>query len=75
MDLRRKVREFIEKHRLVSAGDCVLVGVSGGPDSVALLHLLYDLREELELRLEVAHLQHGIRGEEAEKDAVFVAGL
>ena len=75
MDLRRKVREFIEKHRLVSAGDSVLVGVSGGPDSVALLHLLYDLREELELLLEVAHLEHGIRGEEAREDARFVAEL
>jgi tRNA(Ile)-lysidine synthase len=75
MDLRQKVTEFIEKHRLVSSGDCVLVAVSGGPDSVALLYLLYDLSEELEFRLEVAHLQHGIRGEEAEADAVFVAGL
>jgi tRNA(Ile)-lysidine synthase len=75
MDLRPKVREFIDKHRLVSAGDCVLVAVSGGPDSVALLHLLYDLREELDLRLEVAHLQHGIRGAEAQEDARFVAGL
>ena len=75
MDLRRKVRELIEKHRLVSAGDCVLVAVSGGPDSVALLHLLYDLREELELHLEVAHLEHGIRGAEAQEDARFVAEL
>jgi tRNA(Ile)-lysidine synthase len=75
MDLRQKVREFIEKHRLVSSGDCVLVAVSGGPDSAALLHLLYDLREELELHLEVAHLQHGIRGAEAQEDARFVAEL
>jgi tRNA(Ile)-lysidine synthase len=75
MDLRREVAEFIEKLWLVSPGDRVLVAVSGGPDSVALLHLLYDLREELELRLEVAHLQHGIRGEETREDARFVAGL
>ena len=75
MDLRRKVTEFIEKHRLVSPGDCVLVAVSGGPDSVALLHLLYDLCDELEVRLEVAHLQHGIRGSEAQEDARFVAEL
>ncbi len=75
MDLRRKVTEFIEKHRLVSPCDCVLVAVSGGPDSVALLHLLYDLCDELEVRLEVAHLQHGIRGSEAQEDARFVAEL
>ena len=75
MDLRRKVTEFIKRQGLLSPGERVLVAVSGGPDSVALLHLLYDLREELELRLEVAHLQHGIRGEEAQEDARFVAEL
>ena len=60
---------------LVSADDRVLVAVSGGPDSVALLHILHDLREEFGLHLEVAHLQHGIRGEEAEGDARFVREL
>lgn len=75
MNLRRKVTEFVEKYRLVSPGDRVLVAVSGGPDSVALLHLLSDLREELRLHLEVAHLEHGIRGEEAREDVRFVAEL
>jgi tRNA(Ile)-lysidine synthase len=55
--------------------DRVLVAVSGGADSVALLRLLIELRDELQLHLEVAHLQHGIRGEEAREDARFVAGL
>jgi tRNA(Ile)-lysidine synthase len=49
--------------------------VSGGPDSVVLLHFLYDLREDLQLHLEVAHLQHGIRGPEAQEDARFVEVL
>jgi tRNA(Ile)-lysidine synthase len=75
MDLLGKVSQFIKRQEMLSGGDCVLVAVSGGPDSVALLHLLYDLREELELRLEVAHLQHGIRGAEAQEDARFVAEL
>ena len=57
---------------MVSSGDRVLIAVSGGPDSVALLHLLAELKEELGLCLEVAHLQHGIRGEEAREDAWFV---
>ena len=70
-----QVKYFIEKHRLLSRGDRVLVAVSGGPDSVALLHLLIELREEFQLDLEVAHLQHGIRGEEAREDARFVAAL
>jgi tRNA(Ile)-lysidine synthase len=75
MSIKEKVKATIQRYALISPGDRVLVGVSGGPDSVALLHLLYDLREELELRLEVAHLQHGIRGAEAQEDARFVAEL
>jgi tRNA(Ile)-lysidine synthase len=75
MDLPRKFKQSVEKHRMLSPGKRILAAVSGGPDSIAMLHLLYDLREELELTIEVAHLQHGIRGEEATEDARFVAGL
>ena len=75
MKFIRKVTEFAKKQKLFSPGDRVLVAVSGGPDSVALLHVLYDLREELGLHLEVAHLQHGMRGEEAREDARLVAAL
>lgn len=53
----------------------ILVAVSGGPDSVALLYALHELSGELDLHLEVAHLQHGIRGAEAKEDARFVADL
>jgi tRNA(Ile)-lysidine synthase len=65
----------IRQQASLIAGDRVLVAVSGGPDSVALLHVLHELRDELALRLEVAHLQHGIRGDEAKADARFVGGL
>ncbi|HYQ98315.1 MAG TPA: tRNA lysidine(34) synthetase TilS, partial [Candidatus Nitrosocosmicus sp.] len=75
MDLARKFKQTIEKQRMLSPGQRILVAVSGGPDSVALLYLLHDLREEFELTIEVAHLQHGIRGEEAIEDARFVARL
>jgi tRNA(Ile)-lysidine synthase len=75
MDLVKKIKQFVEKHRMLSPGNRVLVAVSGGADSVALLHILHDLKKQLELSLEVAHLQHGIRGEEGEEDARFVAGL
>ena len=47
---------------MLAAGDKVLVGVSGGPDSLALLHILWRLREELDLELMVAHLDHMLRG-------------
>jgi tRNA(Ile)-lysidine synthase len=70
-----KVKETIQKHRMLSPGDRVLVAVSGGPDSVALLHVLWKMKDEFNLRLEVAHLEHGIRGEEAREDARFVAAL
>ena len=75
MDLLRKFSRANEKHAFFAAGDALLVTVSGGPDSVALLHLLNDIREEFGLRLEIAHLEHGIRGEEARDDAQFVANL
>jgi tRNA(Ile)-lysidine synthase len=55
MTIRHKVITTIRRHQLLSSGDRVLVAVSGGPDSVALLHLLYELRGEMELHLEVAH--------------------
>ncbi|MGH7798773.1 MAG: tRNA lysidine(34) synthetase TilS [Candidatus Binatia bacterium] len=53
----------------------MLVAVSGGPDSVALLHVLNDVRDEFRLELGVAHLQHGMRGGEAKEDARFVEQL
>lgn len=71
----RKSRSSLTEGGLISRGDRVLVAVSGGPDSVALLHLLYEIRGEFQLSLEVAHLQHGIRGEGAKEDARFVAEL
>src|SRR5262249_33831642 len=75
MTLQDQAKKTIEKHQMIVPGDGLLVTVSGGPDSVALLHLLCSFREDLRLRLEVAHLQHGIRGVEAQEDAKFVAEL
>lgn len=75
MDIQRKVLKFIGENQIFSPGEIVVVGVSGGPDSLCLLHLLFSLREELAVRLLVGHLNHGLRGEEAEGDAQFVASL
>ena len=75
MDLQRKIGQFALEHNLLSDRERILVAVSGGPDSSALLHLLCELQAEFHLHLEVAHLQHGIRGEEAKEDARFVADL
>jgi len=73
--LVRRVAEFIEEHRLTVPGQTVLVAVSGGPDSVALLYILFELREGLGIRLHVAHLDHMLRGEEALQDAAYVRQL
>jgi len=75
MGLANRIGDYSKEHRLLSEGDRILVAVSGGPDSVALLHVLHELQNEFSLHLEVAHLQHGIRGAEAEEDARFVAKL
>ena len=72
-DVLRQTRRTIEEHGLLAPGDGVVVAVSGGPDSLCLLHVLLRLREEYGLRLHVAHLHHGARGADADADAGFVA--
>jgi tRNA(Ile)-lysidine synthase len=66
---------FIQQHRLVSGGKKLLVAVSGGPDSMCLLHILVKLQKELKAKLHVAHLNHQLRGTESEADADYVSDL
>ncbi len=75
MDVLLKVRQSIDRHDLLAGGGTVVVGVSGGPDSLCLLHVLNRLREVYGIELHVAHLDHRLRGEESKKDATFVARL
>lgn len=70
-----KVRKAIEEHSLVQTGEGVLVAVSGGPDSVALLRIFELLRAEYNLDLTVAHMNHGIRGGDADREEEFVRSL
>ncbi|KAF0220209.1 MAG: tRNA(Ile)-lysidine [Geobacteraceae bacterium] len=69
-----EVRKTIEAYRLFAPGDTVVVAVSGGADSVALLDILATLKD-LRLRLVVAHLNHRLRGEESDGDEAFVRRL
>jgi tRNA(Ile)-lysidine synthase len=69
--LLRQVRQTIADHRMIERGQTVLVAVSGGADSMVLLHLLWQLCDPLALRLSVAHLNHQMRPEALE-DARFV---
>lgn len=73
--MEEKVRTLLEKYDLLPRGAKVVVAVSGGPDSVALLHLLTTWREEWNWTLHVAHLNHLLRGKAAEADAQYVAEL
>ncbi|MCL6559552.1 MAG: tRNA lysidine(34) synthetase TilS [Firmicutes bacterium] len=74
MDILPQVQDTIRRFKMFQPGDVVVVGVSGGPDSVALLDLLWRLREHLPLSLHVAHLNHRFR-EEAAREAEFVREL
>lgn len=74
-EIFEKVRATISEYRMLDKGDRVVVGVSGGPDSVALLYVLSSLKDEFDLNLHAAHLNHCLRGKEAEGDALFVADL
>jgi len=74
-DVRALVRAAILKYKLLTPGERVIVGVSGGADSLVLLHVLRSLSDEFDLHLHVAHLNHQLRGPESEEDAEFVAAL
>ena len=69
-----KVVNFIDKHQMIKAGDLVAAGVSGGADSVCLLHILWRLLEQIPYGLLVVHVDHGVRAESAQ-DAAQVRRL
>jgi len=73
--LLAKLKKTVQKYKLLSPGDRVLVAVSGGPDSVCLLAALHALSVELGITLHVAHLDHMFRGKESADEALFVADL
>jgi tRNA(Ile)-lysidine synthase len=75
MTLLEKIRATVSQRELLKIGDRIVVAVSGGPDSLALLHLLLALRNEWQLQLHVAHLNHQLRGAGSDGDAEFVAQL
>lgn len=73
--LLRVVEETVFAHGMLKENDSVVVGVSGGPDSVALLHVLRALTERFSLKLGIAHLNHSLRQNDSDTDAVFVETL
>jgi tRNA(Ile)-lysidine synthase len=71
----RTVEHAIIARRMVEAGDSVLVGVSGGPDSVALVHILLALAPKFSFQVAIAHLNHCLRQDESARDEAFVVAL
>ena len=74
-ELERQVTGALLRAGYSGGGHTLVVAVSGGPDSTALLQSLYRLRDKHQLRIHVAHLNHNFRGEEAYADARFVSAL
>ena len=69
--IKDKVLETIKKYNLINEGDKIVIGVSGGPDSICLLHILHALKETLKIELCVAHVNHMIR-EVADSETEYV---
>ena len=73
--LLRTVKETVDAYGMLEEKDSVVVGVSGGPDSIALLHVLRALTEPFSLKIGIAHLNHGLRENDSDTDASFVGAL
>jgi tRNA(Ile)-lysidine synthase len=70
--MNNKVLKTVKKYNMLSKGDRVLIGVSGGADSIALLEFFVSVKKKYDLDICVAHIEHGIRGEDSVNDAEFV---
>jgi tRNA(Ile)-lysidine synthase len=70
--LESKTLDFIQRYQLASSGQSILLAVSGGVDSMVMLHLFSKLREQMDLRLSVIHINHQLRGEESMGDEKFM---
>lgn len=70
--MNNKVLKTVKKYNMLSKGDRVLIGVSGGANSIALLEFFVSVKEKYDLDICVAHIEHGIRGEDSVNDAEFV---
>ncbi|MGN0025724.1 MAG: ATP-binding protein, partial [Clostridium sp.] len=70
-----KVKAFVIENNLIENGDRVLVALSGGPDSVCLLNILFELKEDFNIEIAAAHVNHMLRGDEAFKDEEYARDI
>jgi len=73
--MENKISAVIARYDMLCSGDTVIVGVSGGADSMALLHWLFCHKEELGITVRACHINHNLRGEESLRDEQFVRGF
>ena len=71
----QKVLRFIKENNLVSAGDRILVALSGGPDSVFLLHFFNKFKKKFKIQIEAAHINHKLRGKDSDRDEYFCEAI
>lgn len=71
LTVKDKVLSALKEYSMLNNTEKIVVGFSGGADSLCLLHLLNSLKNELNIKVIAAHINHGIRGEEAQRDADF----
>lgn len=72
---QENILKFINENRLIAKGETIIAGVSGGVDSIVLLHLLHYFQQILDFKVVVAHFNHGLRGNESDEDERFVGEL
>ncbi|MDR1068296.1 MAG: tRNA lysidine(34) synthetase TilS, partial [Clostridiales Family XIII bacterium] len=75
MKLRENVRETISRYDMIGVGDHVVAGVSGGPDSVCLFHILSQISDEMDFTMSAVHVNHGLRPGAADADQKYVEEL
>lgn len=73
--IKEKVTDYILKYQLIKKGDTVIIGVSGGADSICLLFLLSEISDKIDFTVKIIHVEHGIRGEASLEDAEYVKKL
>lgn len=72
INLKKEVLSTIKEYSLINKDENIVIGVSGGPDSMALLYVLLEIKDEIDFNIHIAHINHGVRGEAADKDQLFV---
>ena len=73
MNAELQVRKTVKEHKLIAKGDIVVLGLSGGPDSLCLLHILKSMQHSLDFTLQALHVNHLMRGEQAGEDEVWLS--